>query len=108
MAEEVYRIIPAIRKVVQRELFVQKNTNKSTSEWLTEYVQKGQVVRMIFTSNEKPPCVVVSSSWSYSPYERKSNEPAKKYVMLRENGEWIKYHPLTAPVSRWGTVISSR
>ena len=103
MAEEVYRIIPSIRNVVNRELFVHKHTGHSSVYWFDNYVQQGHVVQMVFTSNDKPPSMAICPSWIFSPYEPSSvkGTPTKKYVMLKENGEWYNYKPLTIPQSRW-------
>ena len=95
MADEVYRLIPYIRSMVDHELMIHKYTNHSTEYWLNSFVRKGMVVRMIFTETNKCPSIVISPSWSYCPYERKHNEPNKIYTKLCENGEWVNYVPLT-------------
>lgn len=102
LAEEVYRIIPQLKNIVE-ELLIQKYTGNSSKYWTEEFVKKGSVVRLIFTSNRALPYLTISSSWTYSPYEISSKEPIKKYVKLEENGEWYEYKPLMRTVweNRW-------
>jgi hypothetical protein len=103
LAEEVYRIIPQIKKIVDKELLIQKYTGHTSKYWTDEFVKKGNFVRLIFTSNKAVPYLAITSSWNYSPYEVGSKDPEKKYVKLQENGEWYKYKPLkrTAWEDRW-------
>ena len=102
-AEEVYRIIPQIKNMVDKELLIHKYTGHSSKYWTEEFVKKGSVVRLIFTSNKTLPYVAITSSWNYSPYEVSSKDNEKKYVKLQENGEWYKYTPLmrTSWEDRW-------
>ena len=96
-AEEVYRIIPDIHSLVNRELLIQKYTGKTTTDWVSNYIRKGEIVRMIFTSNDKPPRVSIVSSWNCGTYEIRAHEQNNKYVKLRENGKWMNYKPLVIP-----------
>lgn len=95
MAEEVYRLIPCIRSMVDHELMIHKYTNHSTEYWLNSFVRQGMVVRMVFTETKKCPSMAISPSWVYSPYERKHTDSKKIYTRLCENGEWVNYVPLT-------------
>lgn len=92
MAEEVYRLIPSVRSMVDNELMIHKHTKHSTEYWLNEFVRKGHVVRLICAQN-KDPRVAITTAWQYSPYERKSYDPPSTYLMLKDTGEWKEYTP---------------
>jgi hypothetical protein len=97
MADEVYRIIPAITKAVNKELLIHKYTGRTTKKWMDEHVKRGNVVRMIFTSNDKRPYMAITPYYMYSECEHNTKGPPKKYVMLKENGEWYSYKPFNIP-----------
>ena len=103
LADTVYRIIPQIRKMVDKELLIQKYTGNNSKYWNEEFVKKGYVVRLIFKSNKTLQYLSIASSWNYSPYEVGSKDTETKYVKLQENGEWYEYKPLkrTTWEDRW-------
>jgi len=89
-AELVYRIIPSIKKSVNKELCIRKWTGMSTKYMVEQYNHNHQSVFIQFDTNNKQndPVVRIFPTYLLGYVNPKPNT---QYVILTNNVEWLTY-----------------
>jgi hypothetical protein len=84
---DVYHIIAYIRKVVDRELLIQKYIGMSTNDLLNNFIIKKHNVLLKWCSNMYHPTLIITPS-RYMPLHNTHPEHTYKYFTLHDDGIW--------------------